>query len=43
MHDQPHLGFRNGRVELVEDSWERMIAGAPWVASCTMTVDPDVS
>ena len=34
MHDQPHLGFHNGRVEPVEDSWERMIAGAPWVASC---------
>jgi hypothetical protein len=33
MHDQPHLGFDNGRVEPVEDSWERMIAGAPWVAS----------
>ena len=41
MHDQPHLGFHNGRVEPVEDSWERMIAGAPWVASCTVTVDAD--
>ena len=41
MHDQPHLVFHNGRVEPVEDSWERMIAGAPWVASCTVTVDAD--
>jgi hypothetical protein len=41
MHDQPHLGFHNGRVEPVRDSWERMIAGTPWVASCTVTVDAD--
>ena len=41
MHDQPHLAFRNGRVEPVEDRWERMIAGTPWVASCTVTVDAD--
>jgi hypothetical protein len=41
MHDQPHLGFHNGRVEPIKDSWERMIAGAPWVASCTVTVDAD--
>src|SRR3954468_19461121 len=41
MHDQPHLGFRDGRVEPVEDRWERMIAGTPWVASCTVTVDAD--
>jgi hypothetical protein len=41
MHDQPHLRFHNGRVEPVEDSWERMIAGAPWVASCTVTVDAE--
>ncbi len=41
MHDQPHLGFHNGRVEPVEDRWERMIAGTPWVASCTVTVDAD--
>ena len=27
MHDQPHLGFRDGRVEPIEDRWERMIAG----------------
>src|SRR3984885_3766222 len=41
MHDQPHLGFHNGRVEPIEDRWERMIAGTPWVASCTVTVDSD--
>ncbi len=41
MHDQPHLGFANGRVEPIEDRWERMIAGTPWVASCTVTVDAD--
>ena len=41
MHDQPHLGFRDDRVEPIEDRWERMIAGTPWVASCTVTVDAD--
>jgi len=41
MHDQPHLGFNNSRVEPIEDRWERMIAGTPWVASCTVTVDAD--
>ncbi len=41
MHDQPHLGFANGRVEPIEDRWERMIVGTPWVASCTVTVDAD--
>ena len=41
MHDQPHLGFINGRVEPIEDRWERMIAGTPWVASCTVAVDSD--
>src|SRR4029079_12970263 len=41
MHDQPHLGFRDGRVEPIEDRWERMVAGTPWVASCTVTVDAD--
>ncbi len=39
MHDQPHLGFRDGRVEPIEDRWERMVAGTPWVASCTVRVD----
>jgi hypothetical protein len=41
MHDQPHLGFNNSRVEPIEDRWERMIAGTPWVASCTVAVDAD--
>src|SRR3954454_269116 len=41
MHDQPHLQFNEGRVEPVEDRWERMIAGPPWVASCAVTVDAD--
>jgi len=41
MHDQPHLGFHHGRVEPVGNRWERMIAGAPWVASCTVTVDAE--
>jgi hypothetical protein len=25
----------------IEDRWERMVAGTPWVASCTVTVDAD--
>ena len=41
MHDQPHLGFHNGRIEPVEDRWERMVVGTPWVASCTVTVDAE--
>ena len=41
MHDQPHLAFHNGRIEPVEDRWERMVAGTPWVASCTVAVDGD--
>src|ERR1700678_1688275 len=41
MHDQPHLGFNNGRVEPIEDRWERMIAGTPWGASCTVAVDAE--
>ena len=47
MHDQPHLslafyeedGRRVSRIEAVEDRWERMITGTPWVASCTVAVD----
>ena len=47
LHDQPHLslamyeenGRRVSRVEAVEDRWERMVAGTPWVASCTVRVD----
>lgn len=49
MHDQPHLslafyeenGRRVSRVEAVDDRWERMVTGKPWVASCTVSVDPD--
>ena len=41
MHDQPHLAFLGSQVEPVEDRWERMIAGTPWVASCTVTVAPE--
>lgn len=49
LHDQPHLslamyeenGRRVSRVEAVEDRWERMVAGTPWVASCTVRVDGD--
>ena len=49
LHDQPHLslafyeenGRRISRIEAIEDRWERMIAGTPWVASCTVTVDGD--
>ena len=42
MHDQPHLTFTDGRVEPVEDRWERMVTGTPWVASCTVTVDQEL-
>ncbi len=28
-------------VEPTGDRWERMVAGTPWVASCTVTVDSD--
>ena len=41
MHDQPHLTFQDNRVVPIEDRWERMVAGTPWVASCTVTVDQD--
>ena len=41
MHDQPHLGFQDGRVTPIPDRWERMVVGTPWVASCTVTVDAD--
>ena len=42
MHDQPHLTFNDGRVEPIEDRWERMVTGTPWVASCTVTVDQEL-
>ena len=38
LHDQPHLTVSDGRVMAIEDRWERMVAGTPWVASCTVTV-----
>src|SRR5215213_6705167 len=49
LHDQPHLslsfyeenGRRISRIEAVEDRWERMVTGSPFVASCTVTVDAD--
>src|ERR687887_1571593 len=49
LHDQPHLslsfyeedGRRVSRIEAVEDRWERMVTGTPWVASCTVTVDQE--
>ena len=41
MHDQPHLALQGDVVVPVEDRWERMVAGTPWVASCTVTVDAD--
>ena len=42
MHDQPHLAVEDGRVVPIEDRWERMVAGTPWVASCTVDVDQDL-
>jgi hypothetical protein len=41
MHDQPHLGFIDGKVHPIEDRWERMVAGTPWVASCTVSVEAE--
>jgi len=49
MHDQPHLslafyeenGRRVSRIEAIDDRWERMVTGSPWVASCTVAVDGD--
>ena len=41
MHDQPHLILQGDRVGPVEDRWERMVAGTPWVASCTVAIDQD--
>ncbi len=42
MHDQPHLGIEDGRVVPIEGRWERLVAGTPWVASCTVSVDQDM-
>jgi hypothetical protein len=49
LHDQPHLAFllhedagrRVGRLEAIEDRWERLVLGTPWVASCTVTVEAE--
>src|SRR6187200_82059 len=41
MHDQPHLTVEDGRVVPMEDRWERMVAGKPFVASCTVTIDQE--
>lgn len=41
MHDQPHLALVGDRVGPVEDRWERLVAGTPWVASCTVRVNQD--
>jgi len=42
MHDQPHLSVDEGKVVPIEDRWERLVAGTPWVASCTVAVDQDL-
>lgn len=39
LHDQPHLTFDGQSVVPVEDRWERLVAGTPWVASCTVAVE----
>ena len=41
LHDQPHLAMTDGRIQPVEDRWERMIMGTPWVASVTVSVPED--
>lgn len=38
LHDQPHLSMADGRVKPVEDRWERMVMGTPWVASVNVSV-----
>src|SRR5207249_5250116 len=42
MHGQPHLTSEDGRVAPVNERWERMVAGTPWVASCTVAIDQDM-
>jgi hypothetical protein len=42
MHDQPHLGIDDGKVIPIDDRWQRLVAGTPWVASCTVSVDQDL-
>jgi hypothetical protein len=41
MHDQPHLTFEDDRVAPIGDRWPRMVAGTPWVASCTVMIDAE--
>jgi hypothetical protein len=49
LHDQPQLvlelreedGRRVARLGPVEERWERMVLGTPWVASCAVTVAED--
>src|ERR1700761_9611778 len=41
IQERPRLTSEDGRVVPIEDRWERMVAGTPWVASCTVTVDAD--
>jgi hypothetical protein len=41
LHDQPHLTFDGQGVVPIEDRWERMVAGTPWVASCTVAVESE--
>lgn len=38
LHDQPHLTLVDGRIAPIEDRWERMVAGTPWVASAIVSV-----
>lgn len=38
MHDQPHLTLVDGRIAPVEDRWERMVTGTPWIASAIVSV-----
>ncbi len=38
LHDQPHLTLMDGRIAPVEDRWERMVTGTPWVASAIVAV-----
>ena len=41
MHDQPHLTFEDDRVAPIGERWPRMVAGTPWVASCTVQIDAE--
>ena len=47
-HYQPQLrltlyeegGRPVGPIEAIEDCWERMVLGTPWVASCALLESP---